>query len=128
MSGVLSICRSAVLSFEGGLACGVFHLTTGEPLAFFVRAPEVQEKCQAFVDLARSLLDRQGQQRLAEDDPAPDEALDEGEVHVASDVYGYARTLPAQGVMVVLVASRSNNVGIGWATLSTTASRVAAAL
>lgn len=127
MSEILQICRDAALGFEGGVACGVYSLE-GEALALFLREPELQPAYQDFVDLALGLLGEEAQAEMVECNPAAGVGLGPGELHLAGDIFGYARLLPLKRVLVVLAATPSNNVGIGWATLSVAATRVESAV
>ncbi len=127
MSEMLQICRDAALGFEGGVACAVYSLE-GEALALFLREPEMQPAYQNFVDLALSLLGDEAQAEMAACNPEAGAGLGPGEMHLAGEIFGYARLLPLKKVLVVLAATPSNNVGIGWATLSVAATRVEAVI
>jgi hypothetical protein len=128
VNDLIPVCKHAVQSFEGAIACGVFPLDGGAPLAYFVGDPEKQAPCDAFVALARELLGERGQQEMAEFSKNPASTAGHGEVHLAGDVYGYARTLPVPRVFVALVSTPSYNVGVGWATLSIASTRISAML
>lgn len=115
------ICKEAVLSNDSGIGCTIVDMDQKQEVASFLRDPGKAPLLRSFVATALSLLGDEGQKILSEFDGASPQG---GEVHLAGEVLGYARLLPARRLVIALLVEPSLNVGVGWATLSVTASRL----
>jgi hypothetical protein len=108
----LQVCRDTTLSNEWVIGCAIMSPQATEEIGFYVREPSLESVMRAFLETVQLLLVEQGPGELP------------GEIHLAGEVFGYARVLPEKEALIALALQPSSNVGIGWAMLSVAVSQV----
>ncbi len=118
MSGLDAACREVVDRVDGAVACGVVDLNTGRLLGIHSPYPTAALKealAAATVDLFRGASGGKIERKFRKE-RATDIGMERAtqEVHVMSrDYYHFAKLLKGGKAAVMLVTSRTTNVGMG---------------
>lgn len=117
----LRVCKDAVHSNDSGIGCAVVALEPSREIAKYLRNSEQEHLLQAFIEMAQVLLSESDKAFSLD---AKGSESSSAEIHVSGEILGYARLIPSKRVLVALVITPSQNVGLGWATLSVAASQL----
>lgn len=116
-------CKAIVQNVDGGVACGVVDLNTGMLLGIFNNAGYSQSLNEivaaACMDMFRgSNVSRVHQAVRAHRGIPEDGSHYFEEIHITSaNNFHFMKTIKSAKAVIVLVTSKSTNIGMGWASL-----------
>ena len=130
MAEIDEACQSVVKETDGGIACGVVDLDTGMLLGVYNNAGYSQSLNEIVAAACMDMFRGSNVNRVHQAVRAHRGVPENGEhyfeeIHVASrNNYHFMKTIAGGKAVMVLVTSRTTNIGMGWAVLKAMKPRI----